>query len=258
MKNHLKNLSAFAIVVLLISSCTPKVTTSLSKDIKEIQPGILEGYIPYKERPNSLLILPPPPAEGSTAMKLDEEMAGKYLASTDTSRKALAARDAVLHFPEAAGSFSKVLDIQISEEQTPHLYMILRRTLTDAALSTYMAKTHYKRERPFMVNGVPTCTQEDEESLMKDGSYPSGHTAIGWTWALILAEIFPERADMILLRGREFGESRSVCNVHWYSDVVAGQTMGTATNVKLHSNDDFRIDLEAAKKEIAELKKASR
>ena len=253
MRTSGKYLVGMALLAFLISSCTPKVTTSLSREIKEIQPGILEGYIAYQERPNGLLILPPPPAEGSAAMKLDEEIALNYVSSTDTARRALATRDAELHFPEATASFNSVLNIPISEEQTPHLYMILRRSLTDAGLSTYTAKKHYKRNRPFMVNNSPTCTPEDEEHLVKDGSYPSGHTAIGWTWALILAEIFPEKADMILVRGREFGESRNVCNVHWHSDVVAGRTMGTATYVKLHSNEDFLVDLEAAKKEIAAL-----
>jgi acid phosphatase (class A) len=50
---------------------------------------------------------------------------------------------------------------------------------------------------------------------MKDDSYPSGHTAIGLAWALILCELFPENANLILDRGRAFGESRVVCNVHW-------------------------------------------
>ena len=251
----MKYFPVIAILALVLHSCAP--ATSLTKDIKEIQPGLLEGYIPFSQMPSSLLILPPPPEEGTTAMKLDEEMAEKYLTSSDTARKALAARDAVLHFPEATESFNRVLDLQISEEHTPNLYMILRRSLTDAALSTYMAKNHYNRLRPFMVNGAPTCTPEDEEYLQKDGSYPSGHTAIGWTWALILAEVFPEKSDMILVRGVEFGESRSVCNVHWYSDVVAGRTMGDATYAKLHSREDFLIDMEAAKKEVAALRKKS-
>ena len=49
---------------------------------------------------------------------------------------------------------------------------------------------------------------------MMDGSCPSGHTDIGWGWALILSEIAPDRTDAILERDRAFGESRVVCNVH--------------------------------------------
>jgi acid phosphatase (class A) len=101
-----------------------------------------------------------------------------------------------------------------------------------------------------MVNNTPICTPEEEDGLRKDGSYPSGHTAIGWAWALILAEVFPEQTDAILERGKEFGVSRNVCNVHWYSDVVAGRMMGAATVAKLHANKQFMIDLEVAKQEL--------
>jgi acid phosphatase (class A) len=183
------------------------------------------------------------------------EIALKYVALVDDARKEQAREDAVLAFPQAAYAFNKVLNIKISEKTTPHLYMILRRTLADAGLSTYAAKNNYQRARPFMINNAPICTPEDEEDLRKDGSYPSGHTAIGWAWALILAEVFPQQAIDILERGKQFGISRNVCNVHWHSDVVAGRMMGAATVSVLHSNKAFIIDLEAAKNEIRLLKK---
>ena len=86
---------------------------------------------------------------------------------------------------------------------------------------------------------------------MKDGSYPSGHTAIGWAWALILTEIVPSRTDAILARGRAFGDSRLVCNVHWQSDVNEGRVMGASTVARLHADVGFRGDLDAAKTEYA-------
>jgi len=227
--------------------------TSLSKDIKEIRPGILEGYLAAEEMPNSLLLIPPPPEEGSAAWDLDMELAAKYVTMEDEARKAQAAMDAELHFPEALEAFNMVLDLKISEEVTPMVYMIMRRTLADAGLSTYAAKDHYNRERPFMINGGPTCTPEEEEYLSKDGSYPSGHTAIGWAWALILTELFPDQTDVILDRGKEFGISRNICNVHWHSDVEAGRMMGAAAVARLHANADFQIDMAAAKTEIQAL-----
>lgn len=228
--------------------------TSLSKEIKEIHKGILEGYLSKDESPNSLALVPPPPQEGSAAFQLDQEIAATYVALKDKARKEQATQDADLAFPEAVDAFNIVLDVQISEETTPHLYMILRRTLADAGLSTYAAKNHYQRARPFMVNNTPICTPADEAALRKDGSYPSGHTAIGWAWALILAEVFPEQADVILERGKQFGISRNVCNVHWHSDVVYGRMMGATAVAMLHSNTDFIIDLEVAKEEVAALR----
>jgi acid phosphatase (class A) len=167
-----------------------------------------------------------------------------------TPRWELAAHDADLHFPVPADVFQCALGIPVNEEDTPALYLLLWRTLTDIGLSPYAAKNAYQRERPFMVSGEPICTPDDEEALRKDGSYPSGHTAIGWGWALILTELAPERAEAILARGRSFGESRNVCNVHWYSDVVAGRLAGAAAVAKLHANDEFLAAMAAARADI--------
>lgn len=238
------------LVSLIIAGCADLETQSKLADVPEIHPGILAGYLQPEESPNSLALIPPPPAEGSAALALDKEVSRKSIALRGTPRWDLAARDAELMFPEAADTFSCVLGIPITEKDTPHLYMLLRRTLADAGLSTYTAKNKYARKRPFMKNNEPICTPDEEAALRKDGSYPSGHTAIGWAWALILAEIAPERADTIIARGRAFGESRNICNVHWHSDVVEGRFMGAAAVARLHANSAFLAEIEAAKAEF--------
>jgi acid phosphatase (class A) len=238
-------------IILAIAGCASVDTVKIPAEVPEIHPGLLAGYLPPESLPNSLALIPPPPAEGSAAFAFDEEVSQKTLKLQDTPRLELATDDANLMFPEAAGTFSCALGIPITKQDTPHLYMLLRRTLTDAGLSTYTAKNHYQRERPFMVNGAPVCTPDEEEDLRKDGSYPSGHTAAGWAWALILTEIAPERADEILARGRAFGESRNICNAHWHSDVIQGRFMGAAAVARLHADPAFRAELEAAISELA-------
>ena len=120
----------FVLALALLWSCgqqtsnTVEVQTSLSKEIKEIRPGILEGYLAMEEMPNSLLLVPPPPEEGSAAWELDMEMAAKYVAMEDEARKAQAVMDAELHFPEAVEAFNMVMDLKISEEKTPMVYML--------------------------------------------------------------------------------------------------------------------------------------
>jgi len=236
--------------IAIIAGCAGFERQSKPAAVPEIHPGILAGYLQPEALPNSLALIPPP-AEGSAALALDEEVSRKSLALRGAPRWDLAAKDAELMFPAAADTFSCALDAPITEQDTPHLYMLLRRTLADAGLSTYTAKNQYQRKRPFMVNKEPTCTPDEEVHLMKDGSYPSGHTAIGWAWALILTEIAPDRADAILVRGRAVGESRNICNVHWHSDVVEGRFMGAATVARLHADPAFRVEMEAAKAELA-------
>ncbi|MBW1725663.1 MAG: phosphatase PAP2 family protein, partial [Deltaproteobacteria bacterium] len=209
--------------VAITAGCASFERQSKPAAVPEIHPGILAGYLQPEALPNSLALLPPPPAEGSAAHSLDDEVSRNNLVLRGTPRWKLAVQDANLMFPQAAGTFSCALGVPITEQDMPHLYMLLRRTLADAGLSTYTAKNQYQRRRPFMKNNKPTCTPDEEAHLRKDGSYPSGHTAIGWTWALILSEIAPEKTDAILARGRAFGESRVICNVHWHSDVVEGR-----------------------------------
>ncbi|WP_338084270.1 phosphatase PAP2 family protein [Cupriavidus necator] len=224
--------------------------TNLSA-VPELRPGVAAGYLAADARPDSLKLLPAPPAQGSPALALDEDAARQAGTLRGSSRWQLATEDAVLTFPQAASAFSCVLGVPVSEKDTPYLNILLRRSLVDAGLSTYGVKDRYKRTRPFVANKTPMCTPTDAAKLEKDGSYPSGHSAIGWAWALILAEVEPERANDILARGRAFGQSRVVCNVHWQSDVNEGRMMAAATVARLHADPTFRADLDQARREVA-------
>jgi acid phosphatase (class A) len=243
-------LAAFSVVSVFVLPFA-NIAIAQPAPVPEIRPGILAGYLPTKVLPNSLALLPSPPAAASAALALDEDFSRKTLKLRDTPRWTLAADDADLTFPHAAGTFSCALNAPITERDTPHLYMLMRRSLADVGHSTYAAKDHYRRIRPFAVNKQPICTPDDEKHLLHDGSYPSGHTAIGWGWALILSEIAPDRTDALLARRRAFGQSRVVCNVHWESDVIEGRLMGAATVARLHADLMFLADLEAAKAELA-------
>lgn len=224
------------------------------EQLREVMPGLLQGYLSEEEMPNSLMLLPPPPEYTSVSFSIDLEYAKRAAQSYDDMRFMQAKKDANLSFPAAAKSFESTLGIEISEEKTPKLYILMRRIMTDAGLSTYAAKNHYNRERPFVMNNVKTCTPEQEEVLRKVGSFPSGHTAVGWAWALVFKEIFPENEKMILERGYDFGESRIICHAHWYSDVEMGRVMGKVTVDRLRDNADFQKDLAAAKKEVRQYK----
>ena len=216
----------------------------------EIAPGFLKGYLPKEELPDSAALLPPPPALGSAAEALDQDVAREALALRDTPRWKVAALDAGLKEGTAVTAFSCALGVPISATDTPRTYLMLRRVLTDAGLATNTAKREYRHARPFMMDYSPICTPDDEEDLRKDGSYPSGHSSVGWAWALTLAQAAPQQADAILKRGLQFGESRLVCNVHWESDVIEGRTVGAVTFAKLNANPDFLRDLALARDEI--------
>ncbi|KMN11664.1 MULTISPECIES: acid phosphatase [Pseudomonas] len=214
------------------------------------------GYLNPADLPLRLALLGAPPKPDSAALARDEEARRAALALRGTAREALAATDAELSFPGPANTFSCAMGTQISEKTTPHLYTLMQRTLTDAGGSTYAGKNAYNRTRPFVVHDEGTCRKDMEPLLRTDGSWPSGHSAAGWAWGLILAEVNPARATELMTRGLAYGQSRVICNAHWQSDVDAGRIMGAATVASLHSNPAFLKDLAAAKEEIQAAQKA--
>ena len=238
---------------LLVTGCASSGRPSLANAPSVARPATA-AYLSPEALPNGVEVLPPPPAPASAAEALDEEMSRRALAQRNTPRWMLATEDADLTFPKAAETFSCALDAPVTEQDAPHLYLLMRRTPYDASLATRVAKSYYHRLRPFVANKEPVCTPDQKEALMESGSYPSGHTTLGWMWALILAEIAPERIDAILSCGLAFGESRVVCNVHWESDVTAGRILGAGVVARLHADAAFREDLEAAKAEFAAIR----
>jgi acid phosphatase (class A) len=209
-----------------------------------------DGYIKKEALPNSVIIVPKAPAPSSPRQKLDDAISQAALKLSKTARFSLATKDASMRFPDAPNSFACAMGKLISKEKTPHLYHLLIRAGVDAGFTTYKAKYTYNRLRPFTINNASTCTPQQEEKLRHNGSYPSGHASRGWVWALIFSELLPQRADAILARGRAYGESRIICNVHWYSDIVAGKLMGASAFAMMHANPEFIVDMKAAKAEL--------
>lgn len=232
---------------LMMAGCATVSPPTSPEGLSGGRPGYVIGYLKPEELPSGQAFLPPPPAVGSAALAADEEAYKSTRELRDTPRWAMATKDADLTFPNAAEIFSCALGMPISQETTPHLNMLIRRVRADASRANDKAKDLYKRKRPYLAHGDASCTPQEKH---KDDSYPSGHSSIGWAWALVLAEIAPDRADAIFARGLAFGESRVVCGVHWRSDIEAGRVVGASAVSRLHADPVFAAQLELARKEI--------
>jgi len=244
-----------AVVVAGMAACAikPAAAPIDPRQIGEIWPGygVLKGYLAPSDLPDSLALLPAPPAEGSAAFADDHASFVELTALQPTARGRLAVRDAAQAFPAGPNAFACALGTEISMHGTPNLAMLMRRTQGDASLAPYAAKDHYRRMRPFAFMHAPSCVPAEETSLATDGSYPSGHASVGWAWALVLAEIAPARSNAILQRGRSFSQSRAICGVHWKSDIEAGRLVGAATVARLHADPVFLAQLQAARMELS-------
>jgi acid phosphatase (class A) len=210
----------------------------------DMGPAYFPGALPHGET-----LVGAPPAAGSEAMARDERLSAAGLALYGGERFKLAAADADLGPGGVPRAFACTAGVTISDTATPAIMHLLRRADADFGASTSGVKALYNRARPFTVNNKPTCTPADEEALRHNGSYPSGHSAIGYGSGLLLAAVFPDKAAALTRRGIEFGESRRVCNVHWESDIEAGRVFAGATFARLQSDATFREDLAKAQAE---------
>lgn len=214
------------------------------------------NYLKLSEVANSKLLLPPPPTVKDSLFMLDCAYYywGKKL--RDTPRGDQAAMDAELDGDGVPNAFSEAFGITITQELTPEIYRLIIHMREDAGdLATRHAKEYYERVRPFVHFKEDTCNPTQQTALSTNGSYPSGHTCIGWATALILAEINPDRQNEILKRGYEIGESRVICGYHWKSDVEAARLVAAAVVARLHANEAFFSQLSRAKAEFSRLKR---
>ncbi len=207
---------------------------------------------------NSLDLLPAPPAEGSMRFEYDKARYEWGKEQRDTPRGAQASADANVDGNGVPMAFAEAFGYDITQDGTPEIYKLVVGMREDAGdLSTRAAKDHYMRTRPFAYFNEMTCNPRQQEELSTNGSYPSGHTAIGWATALVLAEINPDRQNEILKRGFEMGESRVICGYHFQSDVDAARIVAAGVVARLHADPGFQAQLAKAKAEFANLQETA-
>ena len=213
------------------------------------------AYFTTSEMPDMLKWYQAPPKEDSEEFIRDVKRYywGKKQ-RLNPERASIAVRDARYGLATIIREFSVPFGLQISRQNTPDIYTLLRDALATCDSICKIPKQTYMRQRPFVFFSEHTLTPEDEASLRKNGSYPSGHTILGWSAALLLSEINPEAEDTLLARGIMFGESRVIVGAHWQSDIDAGFHAASVAYMKLHTNELFLKQMEEAKKEFLNFK----
>jgi PAP2 superfamily len=108
--------------------------------------------------------------------------------------------------------------------------------------------------------------------LSNSPSYPSGHTTYGYTGALLLAILVPERYQQMIARGAEYGNDRIIVGAHYAMDVLAGRTLALYDMAHLLASDptylgrsskdgvpikDFRDAVTIARTEMVKLLEAT-
>lgn len=244
-----------AAAVLALSACASASTPGArAPDDASMGPRAtkLAGYFAASPL-DGKAILGPPPAPDSPHGKADRALFEETRKLEGSPRWKTAIQDNDLWGGGALKRFSCALGVDVNETQTPVTWKILHKIELDVRTVGTPAKDFYDRKRPLIGNDAPLCVPR-EDWMKTNASYPSGHSMTAWSWALVLTELSPAKADPLLTLGRESGESRVICGVHFISDVEAGRTLAAGMVARLHSDPAFAADMAAAKREIAAAK----
>ena len=106
--------------------------------------------------------------------------------------------------------------------------------LVDGAKDTI--KDRVKRPRPYVSHPeIHVCLPPES-----GWSFPSGHSAFFRSAAVLLADLVPERRERLLAVGLLGGTNRTMCGLHYPSDVEAGQQLGEAAALQILNSPQWQ------------------
>ena len=132
--------------------------------------------------------------------------------------------------------FGQAMNQALSHQETPAICNLIDLVLDKASETADRLKPLRFRKRPFVQLNEPSFVAGDEEKERGKSSFPSGHTNLGWTTALILAEVAPDYQDEILRRGYQYGYNRLIVGYHWATDIEATRIMSSGLVARLHAD----------------------
>ena len=212
-----------------------------------------QGYLAGQPPLDILKILPPPPAPGSPQDIADRTIYATSAAGIDGPRWAAAVGQLSVTAPAFQQQLACALGARLSPQGTPATMALLARAGRDMVGPMNTAKMHYARPRPFTTDKGRACDPDSADGVgaALGFAYPSGHSGIGWLWALVLGDAAPQKAAAVRAFGVATGDLRVACRVHWLSDVAYGRVLATAVYERISATPAFKADLAKAQAELA-------
>lgn len=215
--------------------------------------------------PDAATFLPPPPPTDTTNAQFDWDFLiwkwGK--SQRETERGKQASHESLYGIVRMCTIYSEIFGFVIHPDTTPAIYRFMLYSGETGYRATINAKNKYHRMRPFELMNDSIWGEFDGEYLRGDGSYPSGHAALGWATALALTKMIADEEGkydedlnkFIIWRGYQYGESRVIVGAHWLSDFEAGIDVADTIFPAMSKSPRYRQHLEAARQEYQALKK---
>lgn len=120
------------------------------------------------------------------------------------------------------------------------------------AVFTFILKRKYHYPRPYVINNQLALVhgkKYNKHAANAYFSFPSGHTAIGYTNALFIAQIIPERYSELMTAAADFGRSRVELGVHYPLDIIGSRIMVSSIMADILSHPAYRFLIHLARLE---------
>jgi acid phosphatase (class A) len=190
--------------------------------------------------PDGIALLAPPPIAGSGEAAADLDSARAVFKARTPAEEARALKDESLAFT----LFAPAIGPGFQLDKLPKTDALMKQVKTEIGDVINVPKNYWKRSRPYQLDST-LALGKPENSF----SYPSGHSTRGTVYALVLAEIFPDKREAIMAVGRDIGWDRVLIGKHFSTDVHAGRVLGQAIVRELLDSPAFQHDLAEAKAE---------
>ncbi len=186
--------------------------------------------------------LPAPPADDSAQTKAEL----KELLEIQATRTPEQEKAAIADAEENVWRFADVMGPDFDAAKLPKTAALFDRIVATEDVVDDHAKKAFNRPRPYMLD-------EQIHPLLKkskSGSWPSGHSTIGYLMATVLGEMVPEKRNALFTRAAGYAENRLVAGFHYRSDTVMSRTGAALIAQKMEEQPDFNTEFDAAKAEL--------
>jgi acid phosphatase (class A) len=142
--------------------------------------------------------------------------------------------------------FRDVVGDAFTPENLPLIKQLSAHLKNDSEIVDPPLKHLFNRPRPYTADRElhPVC------KLSAEPSYPSGHAMLGYLFGYVLAQLIPEKRDVILKRADLYAQHRLICGVHYPQDLEASRIASAVLFGLISTNPEYQKELEGARHEI--------
>jgi len=246
----LRSIFAATFVALLVAGAAfgqaapPASTASATVAVTKAQPVPDPHWLSSEEINAIVASVPAPPAPGSPADQADLQTEIDVQNSRTAERSQQAIKDASLDM----SLFLADVNPALNARNDPKLYFLFQQVNLEEGAVNGPSKGRFRRPRPFIAHADVIHPLGTIDGF----SYPSGHATFAFCHAVILGQVFPDKAALFLDDAKRMAQSRVVMGVHYTTDIQEGERDGREIARELLTKPDFLSRLTEVKAEVGQ------